>query len=137
MSYIAKHYVDIGRRMYTPGEIVDVKIPENKLDRLLEKGAIIPCPAATVITEDTGDDDADGVPVDDKEQTRENYKQQMNSLGYDASGDPLPDDAEAAEETEETEEVEAPEIDVMDGVISAPEAEAEPPKKTTKGRKKA
>jgi len=113
MSYIAKHYVDISRRMYTPGEIVDVKIPENKLDRLLEKGAIIPAAEGGLVKNEP-------------------------AVWEDERNEPEPEHGEeTAEETEEAEEVEAPEIDVMNGVISAPEAETEPPKKTAKGRKKA
>lgn len=49
MSYTAKHYVNIGGQMYTPGEIIDVAIPESKLPRLLKLGAVVPCPVATDI----------------------------------------------------------------------------------------
>ena len=60
---------------------------------------------------------------------------------HDFSGDveETQDEGEATEE-ETDEEAEAPEIDVMDGIVSATEATTEeaPPKKTTsKGRKKA
>ena len=31
MSYTAKHFVKIAGRMYTPGEIIDNPIPDDKL----------------------------------------------------------------------------------------------------------
>ena len=131
MSYTAKHYVNIGGQMYTPGEIIDVAIPESKLPRLLRLGAVVPCSVAIMPEITTGGEDAaDG----------DNEKPEVN----------LPDDApaneDAEDDTEETkaeeyEEAEAPEIDVMDGIVSTPAAEeneqAEQPRKTSKGRKKA
>ena len=66
---------------------------------------------------------------------------QLDNLGYDHSGDPKePQDEEEPTEEEADEEAEAPEIDVMDGIVSAADEPAEeaPSKKTTsKGRKKA
>ena len=46
MSYAAKHYVKISGRKYTPGEIIDIPIPEEKLKRLLRLKAIAPVPSA-------------------------------------------------------------------------------------------
>ena len=40
MRYAAKHYVSISGRKYTPGEIIDIPIPEEKLKRLLRLKAI-------------------------------------------------------------------------------------------------
>ena len=40
MSYTAKHFVKIAWRMYTPGEIIDNPIPDDKLQRLLRLNAV-------------------------------------------------------------------------------------------------
>ena len=133
MSYTAKHYVNIGGQMYTPGEIIDVAIPESKLPRLLRLGAVVPCSVAIMPEITTGGEGAaDG----------DNEKPEVNHPG-DAPADEdaaTEDDAEGTE-AEEYEEAEAPEIDVMDGIVSTPAAEeneqAEQPRKTSKGRKKA
>ena len=134
MSYTAKHYVKIAGRKYTPGEIIDIPIPEEKLKRLLRLKAIAPASSADL---EPADDTAGG----DEEDVRDNYASQPDNLGYDHSGDPKePQDEEEPTEEESDEEAEAPEIDVMDGIVSAADEPAEeaPPKKTTsKGRKKA
>lgn len=137
MSYTAKHYVKIAGRKYTPGEIIDIPIPEEKLKRLLRLKAIAPASSADLDPADeTAGSDEDG----GKEDVRDNYASQLDNLGYDTSGDPKEprDEEEPTEEADE--EAEAPEIDVMDGIVSAAEEPAEeaPTKKTTsKGRKKA
>ena len=138
MSYTAKHYVKIAGRKYTPGEIIDIPIPEEKLKRLLRLKAIVPIPSAAL---DPADDTAGSDEHGGKEDVRDNYASQLDNLGYDPSGDSneLQDEEEPTEE-EADEEAEAPEIDVMDGIVSAADEPAEeaPPKKTTsKGRKKA
>jgi hypothetical protein len=167
MSYTAKHYVNVSGRKYTPGEIIDIPIPEEKLKRLLRLKAIAPASSADLDpADDTAGSDEDG----GKENVRDNYARgagleslirpsafspetgehcspdrtatlQPDNLGYDPSGDPKePQDEEEPTEEEADEEAEAPEIDVMDGIVSAAEEPAEeaPPKKTTsKGRKKA
>ena len=136
MSYTAKHYVNIGGRMYTPGEIIDVAIPESKLPRLLRLGAVAPRPVAIMPEIITGGKDAAG----GDEGKREDNVPDNAPADMDTTTE---DDAEETE-AEEYEETEAPEIDVMDGIVSAAEEPAEepteeaPPKKTTsKGRKKA
>ena len=137
MSYTAKHYVKIAGRKYTPGEIIDIPIPEEKLKRLLRLKAIAPASSADLDPADeTAGSDEDG----GKEDVRDSYASQPDNRGYDPSGDPKEprDEEEPTEEADE--EAEAPEIDVMDGIVSAAEEPAEeaPPKKTTsKGRKKA
>jgi hypothetical protein len=137
MSYTAKHYVKIAGRKYTPGEIIDIPIPEEKLKRLLRLKAIAPASSADLdLADETAGSDEDG----GKEDVRDNYASQLDNLGYDPSGDPKEprDEEEPTEEADE--EAEAPEIDVMDGIVPAAEEPAEeaPPKKTTsKGRKKA
>ena len=138
MSYTAKHYVKIAGRKYTPGEIIDIPIPEEKLKRLLRLKAIAPASSADL---DPADDTAGGDEDAGKEDVRDNYASQPDNLGYDHSGDPKePQDEEEPTEEESDEEAEAPEIDVMDGIVSAADEPAEeaPPKKTTsKGRIKA
>ena len=167
MSYTAKHYVKIAGRKYTPGEIIDIPIPEEKLKRLLRLKAIAPASSADL---DPADDAAGGDEDDGKEDVRDNYTRgaafeslirpsafspetgencspdrtatlQLDNLGYDHSGDPKePQDEEEPTEEEADEEAEAPEIDVMDGIVSAADEPAEeaPSKKTTsKWRKKA
>lgn len=132
MSYTAKHYVKIAGRKYTPGEIVDIPIPEEKLKRLLRLKAIAPTSSADLDpADDTAGDDEDG----GKEDVRNNYASQLDSLGYDPSGDPKETQDEEEPTVEADEEAEAPEIDVMDGIVSAAEEPA-PKKTTSKGRKK-
>lgn len=130
MSYTAKHYVRISGRKFTPGEIIDIPIPEEKLERLLRLNAIernAICSIADEDTDDTGE-------IADELGAGQSYTE---------------DEAGASERmeyatTDGSEEVEeAPEIDVMDGIIShadeQPEAESEKKeseKKSTRGRKK-
>ena len=105
LVYIAKHYVSVNGRMYSPGEVFSEDIPKSKEDWLRSKGAIEPagCTAQEVF-EENGISDTEDLETEEPE-TEE-------------------------PETEETEE--APEIDVMDGICAA--EEAEPPKKR-RGRK--
>lgn len=133
MSYTAKHYVKISGRKYTPREIIDIPIPEGKLNRLLRLKAIAPNPSAVF---DPANDAAGGDEDDGKEDVLDKHARQFDNLGYDPSDDPKEtQDKEEPTEEESDEEAEAPEIDVMDGIVSA--AEEAPPKKTTsKGRKK-
>lgn len=131
MSYAAKHYVKISGRKYTPGEIIDIPIPEEKLKRLLRLKAIAPVPSAIADPADKNGEDGD-----DGEEARDNNRQPEN-LGNDPYGNLIPAEADEDEEpTEEAdEEAPAPEIDVMDGIVTA--SEEAPKKKTSKGRKKA
>ena len=121
MSYAAKHYVKISGRKYTPGEIIDIPIPEEKLKRLLRLKAIAPVPSAIADPADENGEDGD-----DSEEARDNNRQPEN-LGNDPYGNLIPAEAD--------EEAPAPEIDVMDGIVTA--SEEAPKKKTSKGRKKA
>lgn len=167
MSYTAKHYVKIAGCKYTPGEIIDIPIPEKKLKRLLQLKAIAPTSSADL---DPADDTAGGDEGGGEEDVRDNYARgaalessirpsafspetgencspdrtatlQPDNLGYDPSGDPKePQDEEEHTEEEADEEAEAPEIDVMDGIVSAaeePAKEAPRRKPPVKGRKKA
>jgi hypothetical protein len=110
MSYAAKHYVRLAGRMYTPGEVIDIPIPEEQRERLLRLNAIV-----QIAEPDTGQGEA----------ARDAYTEPPASA---------PDETDIAEDAEE----EAPEIDVMDGIIPPAEAAAAAEKKpTTKGRRKA
>ncbi len=115
MCYTAKHFVKIAGRMYTPGEIIDNPIPDDKLQRLLRLGA-----------------------VEQIDTSGAELSASVSSDAHDESPtDPAPEEAPDAEE----DEAEAPEIDVMDGVV-APESQKAPaktvrPKKSSGGRKKA
>lgn len=105
--YIAVTY--IGSR-YIPGEIISEDTPKEKLDWLKRAGAIreaAPNPEAPVMAE---------VPEDKGPEVQ--------------APDPEPDDPETeAPEDEIDEDAEAPEIDVMDGLVTAP-AEEEKPART-------
>ena len=115
MIYIANCYVG----QYKPGEVFDADIPEKELERLIAKKAIIPTNKTfqEVLAENGIDDATEGT---DAEQNNN------------AADDP-DDGADEAEEEADTEDAEAPEIDVMDGISAADEAEAEEVK--PKGRR--
>lgn len=107
MSYTAKHFVKIAGRMYTPGEIIDNPIPDDKLQRLLRLNAVEAIEAAGAEPATWKD-----VPAPEETDARED----------------LPTDT--APDEDGGEEVEMPEINVMDGVITA-EAQ-KPPAHTAK-----
>lgn len=129
MSYTAKHYVRISGRKFTPGEIIDIPIPEEKLERLLRLNAIEHNTICAIARE---------VP-DTDESADERGAGQSDTEDEAGSSDRM--ESAATEEGDEAEE--APEIDVMDGIVShaddQPEAESEKKetaKKSTRGRKK-
>lgn len=116
MSYTAKHFVMICGCRYTPGEIIDKEIPEEKLERLLRIGAIASIPF--------------DVPGHD-----------MNKKEDDGFQQPKDD---VLDEVDDADGEEAIAIDVMDGIVASDGDEekegavTDPHKKTTgKGRKKA
>lgn len=122
MIYIAKHFVKIAGRKYTPGEIITSAIPDDKLQRLLRLKAIEGQEA------DVGGPEASGAldcPTAD--------------AGTHGSEDALHD----SKSDDEAEITEAPVIDAMDGIVPAV-AQKQPvarPARTKKpnngGRKKA
>lgn len=141
MSYIAKQYVTVANKVRKPGERIKDAIKPEALARFLKSGAIEPDPAPVSELPVTGDNAGDGVPdgngQDSAELTRQNHADQLENLGYDASGDRV-DQAEAEEVTEEAVEEEAPEIDAMDGIAApAQQAEDAEPVKKNGRRKKA
>ena len=89
MIYVAKHYTKIAGRKYTPGEIIDRPIPDDKRERLLRLKAI----------ESVGAQETEAEIVT------------MNT--------PEAESVDAPENTPEAETIDAPEIDAMDGIVSA------------------
>ncbi|WP_302554228.1 hypothetical protein [uncultured Bilophila sp.] len=110
--YIAIKY--IGKK-YTPGEILPDNLPADEVKWLLEAGAIrkaAPAPGRPAVPEETEEPKTPAAPDDEQEpETTEE--------------EPL--DEEPEDEIDE--EAEAPEIDVMDGLVTAP-AEEEKPART-------
>jgi hypothetical protein len=120
--YIALHYVSIGKRLYTKGEIINEPLTEEKTERLIRLGAIRagsedrpvsvkgePPLAEAQATEDTPVDEAD----EDKA----------------AEGETTEDEDSEDEAAEE--EAAPPEIDVMDGLVTPEQAATEAPEATT------
>lgn len=112
--YIAVTY--IGGK-YVPGEVISEDMPKEKLDWLIQSGAVrkaAPAPLAAVDSEPE-----QGIEVSD-EDTQE------------------ADEALDAESSEIDEDEEAPEIDVMAGIVKdEPEAAEKPAPKARNARKKA
>ena len=113
--YIARHYVRVNGKMFTPGEVITEAIPDSKARRMLAIDAISKTEDAHILNERG--------PAPDIKQ--ENDKQDNASPV--ASAMPEPEEADDAEDEEEAdEEAEAPEIDVMDGIVAEPEPEEAP-----------
>ena len=91
MIYIAKHFVKIAGRKYTPGEIITSVIPDDKLQRLLRLKAIEGQEASGALDCPTAD------------------------AGTHGSEDALHD----SKSDDEAEITEAPVIDAMDGIVPA------------------
>lgn len=108
MDYLARHFVKIAGRVYTPGEIIDRPIPQEKLSRLLRIGAV------TFISSIAGRGDR----IYDPEAALPEVRGSMRPWPDKdtASGEDAPQESGAADGIRE----EAPEIDAMDGVIAAP-----------------
>ena len=93
MDYIAKHFIRLSGRIYTPGEVVDADAfgSESRIHRMLRIGAIVADESFAISEEDDHDE----------------------SL-HDACEPAL--EAESAEERDDASRIE---IDAMDGVVSA------------------
>lgn len=116
--YIARHYVRVNGKMFTPGEVITEAIPDSKARRLLAIGAVSETEDAPILNERGPAPDA----VQENAQPEENEQ--------DAESD-------AEDEEEADEEAEAPEIDVMDGIVAEPEPEEAPaaPRKRSSKKK--
>ena len=129
MAYAAKHYVTIGKKLYTPGEVIDEKLDGATVRRLTRLNAIKKLGKAEEEPEE--------------ENPQQEAAQQENPApdgGEDeeTSGEEEPsEEGDEAEEEDTVEEDPAPEIDVMDAVVTQPEAEEKPKPKSTRktGRK--
>lgn len=119
--YIATCFIG---RDYTPGEIIPDTLPKETLDRLLASGAIresAPFPEPVTGQADGVEPELDAGPDEEPE---------VDAVQSDEAMEP---------EDEIDDEAEAPEIDVMDGLISAPAeekpAETAAPKRAAKAAK--
>lgn len=111
--YVANYYIG---RDYTPGEIVPDTLPAETLKRLLDAGAIREVKPAPITVPITMRTDIPPIPPEAEETV------------------PEAEEEEADEDEEEAfEEAEAPEIDVMDGLVSAEPAETPKRKTAAKG----
>ena len=119
MDYLARHFVKIAGRVYTPGEIIDIPIPHEKLSRLLRIGAV------TFISSIAGRGDR----IYDPEAALPEVRGSMRPWPDKdtASGEDAPQESGTADGIQE----EAPEIDAMDGVIAAPPSPAVKTKEPT------
>ena len=117
-GYVAIHYVRVDGALYTPGEVINADIPEEKEKRLLEKGAI----------RKTGASFSDPcIPVPDDSLVLPEPEKQPDSA----------EETATEEADEETEMEDAPVIDVSDGIIAEPEADEEKPKAKKSARRNA
>lgn len=129
--YIARHYVNVNGKMFTPGEVITEKITEEKERFLMGHDAISKMETAP-IQHERG-------PAPDGE--KESAKQEDDKQDYStpvASALPEPEEADDTDDTEDEEDAEAPEIDVTDGIVTEPEPEEAPAASTSKrgGKKK-
>ncbi|MBP3541820.1 MAG: hypothetical protein J6K72_08450 [Clostridia bacterium] len=120
MAYVAKHYVTIGRKLYTPGEVIDEKMDKKTIDRLMKLKAVVKMGKAEEEPEEEK-------PQQEAKVTPDGLEEEESS----AEEDPADEDDEAGEE-EAMDEEPAPEIDVMAAVVTQPEAEEKPKAKSTK-----
>lgn len=124
--YIARHYVRVNGKMFTPGEVITEAIPNDKAIRLAALNAIDRIEAALIQNE--REPAPDGKQEDDKTE----YSAPV------ASGLPEPEEDDDTDDAEDEEEAEAPEIDVTDGIVAEPEPEeapAAPPRKRSSKKK--
>ena len=129
--YIARHYVRVNGKMFTPGEVITEAIPNDKAIRLAALNAIDKIEAAPIQNE--RGPAPDGKQEDDKTECSAPV----------ASGLPVPEEDDGENDTDDTddaedeEEAEVPEIDVTDGIVAEtePEAPAATPRKRSSKKK--
>lgn len=112
--YIARHYVRVNGKMFTPGEVITEAIPNDKAIRLAALNAIDRIEAAPIQNE--RGPAPDGKQEDDKREDAAPV----------ASGLPEPEEDDDTDDAEDEEEAEAPEIDVTDGIVAELEPEEAP-----------
>lgn len=122
--YIARHYVRVNGKMFTPGEVITEAIPNDKAIRLAALNAI--------------DKVADISPSENEAELADGLKQESNEPDYSAPvASALPEpEADDTDDAEDEEEAEAPEIDVTDGIVSEPEPEEAPATPRKRSKKK-
>lgn len=124
--YIARHYVRVNGKMFTPGEVITEAIPDSKARRMLAIDAI---------------SKTDDAPIQNERGPAPDGKQEDDKTEYSApvaSGLPVPEEDDDTDDAEDEEEAEAPEIDVTDGIVAEPELEeapAAPPRKRSSKKK--
>lgn len=135
MKLIAKWYVKISGRNYTPGEMIDIPAMNGNIQRLLDMGAVKAAPSYSAAAEpsdpkaladDKGFNEASGNDED---------------MADSKASDTVEDEESGAETSdpndEEEDGAEAPVIDVADGLVTDEESHSQPKPKAAKGRKKA
>ena len=144
MKLIAKWYVKISGRNYTPGEMIDISAMNGNSQRLLDMGAVkaVPSYSAAETTSETQEPDADkktdnkggGEASDTDEDADQKPDDKGSSEPSDTDEDESPD-ADTDGDAEEDDDAEAPEIDVADGIVA--DEVPQPKPKAARGRKKA
>ena len=112
--YIARHYVRVNGKMFTPGEVITEAILNDKAIRLAALNAI---------------DRIDDAPIQNERGPAPDGKQEdskQEDAAPVASGLPEPEEDDDTDDAEDETEAEAPEIDVTDGIVAEPEPEESP-----------
>ena len=121
--YIARHYVRVNGKMFTPGEVITETISNDKAIRLAALNAI---------------DRIEDAPIQNERGPAPDIKQEdgkQDNAAPVASTLPEPEEDDDTDDAEDEEEAEAPEIDVTDGIVAEPEPEtpaATPRKRSSK-----
>lgn len=138
MFYIAKRFTTHAGVMLHPGDVFEGDSKDPKIMWQLSQKAIAPATPAFAAQEPENESDDK---QDDAQVNQENYRQQMENLGYDASGNPLDGEDEAVEECADLPELDPDDLGlvVTDAAETAEAAEEAPVKPAAKknGRKKA
>lgn len=131
---------------YAPGEAISDDMPKEKLDWLIQSGAVrkaAPDPSAPA--QKTMTETSELSEEASREMTRQNYAAQLEGMGFTPGGNPIPVKSEADSQADEyetegeeiDEEAEAPEIDAMAGIVKpAPQEPETLPEKTAKSAEK-
>jgi len=122
--YIARHYVRVNGKMFTPGEVITEKMTADKVAFLMEKDAINEI-ADTSPSKQEGKL-VDGLQKENGEQENNANQEQKNTESESDAEDEADEETEAEDMDEADEEAEAPEIDVTDGIVAEPEPEEAP-----------
>lgn len=111
MKFAAVHYVSVGKRMYTPGEVIDQPLDDAQIAHLCEKKAIRPIgeiPVTYVNIPETPKINSDRKKEATEEETKKEAKEETEGVTEDAA-EAIDADAELIE------------IDAADGIVAAEE----------------